>query len=406
MKIDFPGSSDARASQIAIASHFDLQPLNEFLTNHVDPFVIEWDASSLFPERIFHDLHTMGVIGAGLLAKHGGRELPMIDLLSIANELAYHSPGIFSSWIGNMLAQTAVSRFGREEIATKVCADHLTTKTLMSFCATEYETGTDVNRMITRANQVDGGYELFGRKHYITNINHATHLVVFARLVTADGTPESGFSAFYVPANAPGVMVGKPLSKLGQRESNTGQVEFERVRIPENYLLGNPGDGYHILASCISRTKTLISGASVGVCRRAESEAMAYLTGVQRYGEPLLARKEVQNLLTSLHARQEAAWLLACKAGAAWDQKGIANYEASLAKYFAADAAVEFVGECLELTGASGYMSESFLSKLHRDVKLFEIYEGATFVQQALFGKELYGPALKKARSGPARKVA
>jgi alkylation response protein AidB-like acyl-CoA dehydrogenase len=393
-------------NEIAITPRFDARALSSYLESNVDPYILQWDEQAYFPMEVFQSLHQLGIMGSSLPIQLGGQQLKMIDLLGIAAELAFHAPGIFSSWIGGMLAQTAIARFADPKVAAQVSAEHLRDRTVMSFCATELETGTDVIHMLTTASETADGYRITGKKHFITNLNFARHLVVFAKIRFADGTSEPGISAFYVPASAEGFHVGAPLKKLGQHESNTGQAEFRDVFVPKTHLLGKQGSGYDILSSCISRTKTLISGASVGVCRRAERDALRYLSETVRYGEPLLARKEIQAVLSHLRTRMDAAWLLGARACAVWDEKGTAVYEASMAKLFAADMAVDFVNEAAELMGASGYMQETFLCKLYRDVKLFEIYEGASLVQQALIGKEIYGPLLKRQIKNPYAKKA
>lgn len=382
---------------VRVNPDFDSTSLSQYLEKRVDPFILEWDRSGCFPEEVFRDFHDLGIAAAGLGAQFGGGGLPMIDLLAIASVLAFHSPGICSSWFGNLLGQTTLSRFASEELARQVLSSHLASRTMMSFCATERESGIDLSRMATSAIPVGGGFRLSGRKYYITNINHAAHLVVFAKVRASSIDPKRDLSVFYVPASSEGVRVGSPLQKLGQCESNTGSVEFHDVFVPSGHQLGKIGQGFEILSACISRTKTLISGAGVGIARRAESEALDYLARTERYGEPLLAKREIQLVLSQLRTRIDASWLLACRAGAVWDEKGTAVYESSMAKSYAADSAVQVVSEALELTGASGYMRENILGKLYRDVKLLEIYEGATLVQQAQLGRELYAPMLRKA---------
>jgi len=394
---------------LPIKSNLNLMELNDYLRNQVDPQLLNWDKQELFPTQVYLEMHRLGLIALSLPVSLGGTGAPMIDLLTVVEKLAYHSPAIASAWIGHVLFHTAISKFARPEIASKILGQHLSQKTLVSFCATEKETGFDLFKMGTTARRVEGGYRITGRKHFITNINYAQQLVVFARIMDTNGTLDSEMSAFYLPRNLPGISVGAPLSKLGQRESNTGSVEFNDVFVSEENLLGNAGQGGLILATCLSRTKTLIAGAASGICHRAEDEAVQYLSNTWRYGQPLLAKREIQTILSNQRINREAAWLFACRSGAVWDTKGIAVYESSMAKLFAADCAVQAVNEALELTGATGYMNESALSKLYRDVKVLEIYEGSTLVQQNIVGKELYGSTVKKALSAvnpPKKEVA
>ncbi len=382
---------------LKIKSEINLDALNQLLVSQVDPHLLGWDKQAYFPAEIFLEMHRIGLIPMSLPTAFGGKNAPMVDLLTIVEKLGYHSPAIASGWVGHVLFHTAISRFARVEIAERLLQEHLQRRTIVSFCATERETGFDLFKMGTTAKVVPGGYCISGKKHYITNINHARQFVVFARIVNAHGEMDAELSAFYVPGDAPGVRIGEPLQKLGQRESNTGQVEFQDVFVPDEYLLGQRGKGGFILATCLSRTKTLLAGSAAGIARRAEDEAIRYLAKTWRYGQPLLAKREIQTVLAQLRINREAAWLFACRAGAVWDEREIAIYESSMAKLFAADCAVHSVDEALELTGAAGYMEESALSKLYRDVKVLEIYEGSTLVQQNIIGKELYGSIVKKA---------
>jgi alkylation response protein AidB-like acyl-CoA dehydrogenase len=379
---------------ITIQSSLDLSDLESYLTENVDPHVMDWDRKQHFPIHVFEKLHDFGLVAACVPRDFGGTDLKTIDLMAIADCLAYHSTAICSGWITYVLFHSALSRFAIPSVAGRVISHQMNERSIVSLCGTEKETGTDILKMRTVALPVDGGYLISGKKHFITNINYAKHLVVIARVCDANGNPGRELSAFYIPADSKGVLVGPALQKMGQRESNTGQVEFSRVFVPKEHVLGKVGQGLEILVSSLSRTKTLIAGKAHGICRRAEKEAVTYLANTYRTNEQLLAKKEIQTILTELRAKIEAAWLLGCKAGAVWDEKKTAVYESSVAKFYSANVAMEFVQEALELMGASGYMEDQYLSKLYRDVKALEIYEGASLIQQALMARELFHPYL------------
>jgi acyl-CoA dehydrogenase len=380
---------------LSVTSNFDCSSLSKLLQEKVDPYLLGWDDADYFPMDVFRQLHQCEIMTVGLPLALGGSGSPMMALMGIAETMAFHSSGLTASWLANLLAQTAISRFATAAVAQTVIREHLNSQSVLSFCATERESGFDIARLKTVARPVENGYLLSGEKYFITNINYAAHLVVFAKVARSANDVEPGVSAFIVDAKSAGIRKGEPLKKLGQRESDTGQIFFEDVFIPHEHLLGRVGDGYKIVECCLSRTKTLLAATAVGICRRAETEAVNYLLRTVRYGEPLLARREIQNILSSLRVKREASWLLGCQSAAIWDEKETAVYASSVAKHFAADAAVETVDEALELTGGSGYLRENFLSKLQRDVKVLEIYEGSTLVLNAVIGRELFAGLLK-----------
>jgi alkylation response protein AidB-like acyl-CoA dehydrogenase len=390
---------EAGMKQIPIESDWHSEALTDFLKREVAPKVLDWDEVRVFPPEVVGRLHDLGLMRVGYPQSFGGEGRPMIDLLKIASELAYYSTGVMSTWLATVLTQTAIFRFASPRLAAAVFSEQREKRTVFSFCATEQGTGFDIDAMSTVARRLPDGFAISGRKHYITNINYASHLVVFAKIVSHEHPGKPALSAFLVPANAPGVTVGEPLKKLGQGESNTGTVEFSDVFVPTENLLGEPGMGWNVLSTCISRTKTILSAGAVGICRRAEAEAVGYLAETKRFGEPILNRRDVQAVLSAERVQMEAAWLLACRSAAVWDETGTAVYESSVAKMFAADIAVSFVNEALELMGGTGYMRDSMVSKLHRDVKVFEIFEGSTLVLQSILGRELFAPALKRAKA-------
>ena len=341
---------------------------------------MEWDHTGTFPTEVFAALHKMGVLKMGVPTKWGGLGSSMPELLDLTTTLAEFSPGMVSSLMGNLAAQTALYRFAPESLALQIFADQEKTGALMSFCATE-KSGTDISRLATQAIPSTRGYLLSGEKKYITNAPRADHFVVLARV-------ENSIKAFYVPAHSPGVQVEAPLKKMGHNESETAHITFDKVRLPATYLLKE--DGLSILNVCISRTKALLAGACVGICQAARDLAVSYLRATERYGKTLLEIPELRSHLAHLQVQTEAARGLALLACRTWDAQGSSQLESSSAKYFAANTAMDCVTASLEMCGASGYMAEHRLTKLFRDAKLIQIYEGASHVQLALISRALF----------------
>lgn len=380
---------------IPIASEFNFEQLDRLIQEEVEPDVLKWDEKGIFPQPVYSKLHDLGIMHMGLPRDLGGGGRPMIDLNCVTRRWGHHAPGLGAGFIANYLVLTALSRFARPEIAREFIGELAEMKGLSSFCATEREHGTDLFASASMARPVTGGYLLNGRKCFITNINYSSHMIVLAQVPGESPNDRSQLTAFCLRKSTPGIRVGEPLLMLGQRESNTGQVTFEDVFVPEAQVVGVVGGAGKVVAAALSRTRGMIAAMSVGVCDRAEAEALRHLSTARRFGEPLLARKDILKVISALRIEAEAAWLLACRAGAVWDEKGIALEEAGMAKCFGADLAVRFTSEMIELVGAQGYLGDSFLAKLYRDAKAMEIYEGSTLVQQTLIERERYSDLLK-----------
>jgi acyl-CoA dehydrogenase len=373
---------------IAVQESFDLSSLENYVREKVLPGAAERDRDSTFASQIYSDLHKFGYFQAFVQKEFGGTGASLTDLACITRKLAYGASAVATTFIANMLGSGPTLLHGTRELRQRLSGESVERLSLWSFCMTEPDAGTDLMNTRTRAEKVKGGYVLQGKKCFITNANHAEHLSVFARI---DGANEKApVSAFYVPASSKGVSRGKPLKKLGQRESDTGELYFDGVFVPAENLLGNEGDGLKIAFHCLQRSKTLIAAMGLGMCDRAHDLIKTHLHQRVHYGKPLLSLPTIQCFLAQLHTESTAAWLLACQAAATWDTGDMAIKEASMAKMYAADVAARTMAELLELFGGYGFTQEFEIERLYRDVKILDIFEGATFVQQILIAKELF----------------
>jgi acyl-CoA dehydrogenase len=373
---------------------FDLEPLRHFVRTEVMPGAADADRTSEFRLDIYKRLHALGWLQAAIPKELGGSGASTTDLLWIAREISYGSSGLFTSVLGNLLGLTAVVLFAPEPLREKICKNYITNFSLFSFCMTEPDAGTDVVNISTTAVKCERGYRISGKKCFITNASYSDHLVVFAK-VQSSSSPQAKISAFYIPANTNGVSRGKELKKMGQRESNTAEIYFDDVFVPEEHLLAAEGEGLTILKRCIQRSKTLIAGAAVGVAQRATSLASSYLSQRIHYGAPLLNIPTVHSQMAQLSTELEASWMLACYAAARWDTGDMAIKEASMAKLYSSDMATRLVSESLELFGGYGFSSEFEIERLFRDVRGYEIFEGASLVQLTLIARELF-PSIRE----------
>jgi acyl-CoA dehydrogenase len=212
-------------------------------------------------------------------------------------------------------------------------------------------------------------------------------MVVFA-LTNPDRGPR-GVSAIIVPADTPGISVTKVEDKMGQRASNTVELTFENVRVPQANLLGKPGRGFPIALQCLDFGRSGVAALSVGVARAALEYATAYAKERQQFGAPIMVNQGVSFMLADMATKVEAARLLTWQAAWIADQSIRATGKSAMAKCFAADTAMEVTTDAVQIHGGYGYMKDYPVEKLMRDAKLLQIYEGTNQIQRMVIARQL-----------------
>jgi acyl-CoA dehydrogenase len=374
---------------INIETTLDLSALRAFVLAEILPREKVEQAGKEVAWHVHRGLHALGFPQIGIPEPLGGRGAPMIDLLCMAREVAYGSAGISASACINLLALTAVARYAGDELGARLCAEAVAQHALWSYCMTEAEGGSDLSNLKTSARRVEGGYVVNGTKCFATNGSVSSHLLVFARL---DEPPRRGqeIALFYVPGCTSGLTRGERLRTMGQREADTAPVLLHDVFVPLGNRIGEEGQGLAIHDDCIQRSKAMLAACGIGVCRRAFDLVTERLSSRVLYRRPLLHQPAIRHQLAALCTEVEAAWLLACAAGARWDAGYGANKEASMAKAYSADVTVRFVGEALELFGGYGYLCDYEIERLYRDAKMFELAHSPTLVQQVQIASALF----------------
>ncbi len=380
---------------VKIKSDWDLSPLRQFIKEKVQPNSINHFKEGFFEKELYVELHKMGIMQAITPIQYGGRGAKVSDLVWIVRELAYGSPGVAATFIGNMLGYSTVVLYANDSLREKICTRYKDNFGLWSFGMTEGGCGSDLLKTSTRAQRVKGGFLLKGEKNFITNSAVSNEMGIFAQVTNENGDLE-GISCFYVHGESPGLTRGEVMDKIGWRDSVTGTLLFEDVFVPEDCLLGKVGQGLKILTHCLNRSKTLLAASGVGLSHRAIDLVTERLITVERYGKALGTQAAIRHELARMHTEVEAAWMMSCLAASTWDSGDFAIREASMAKLFSGRTAVKVTGLALELFGARGFFNNYEISRLWRDAKAIEIVEGPSLVQELLIAKQVI-PEIGKA---------
>jgi acyl-CoA dehydrogenase len=242
--------------------------------------------------------------------------------------------------------------------------------------------GSDVSGIRCRA-QADGeDFILNGTKYWITNGGLADYMSVFATVDPKQS--HKGICAFLVEKEWPGVRVGRPIPKMGQRCSNTVGLNFDNVRVPKANVLAPPGKGFVLAMKTFGRTRPIIGAFGVGAARSAMEYAMDYAKKRQAFGMPIANFQAIQFKIAEMYQKVETARLLTYKAAWEADQGVDPTLNASVAKLYASEVALEVVNEALQIFGGYGYTKMYPIEKLLRDVRLLRIYEGTSEVQRVI----------------------
>jgi acyl-CoA dehydrogenase len=364
----------------------------EFALNEIRPKAAEYDEHSTHPADIIAKAHEVGLMNPHVPEELGGLGLHGFEGMLIGEELSWGCAGVAVSIVANTLGVAPILIAGTEEQRREWLAPLLDEPLLCSFGLTEPDAGSDVARIKTTAERRGGDYVLNGSKMFITNAGHAAWTIVFAKTDKSSG--HKGLTAFIVPMDTPGVSIEKHLAKMGQRATDTSAFAMNDVVVPAANRLGDEGDGFKIAMQTLDFTRPGTAAGAVGVAQAAYDYSKEYAVERVTFDVPIAMHQGVNFLIADMATEIEAARLLTWQAAWMLDNGygRKATLYSSMAKRFAADAAMKAATDAVQIFGGYGYMKEYPVEKLMRDAKLFQIYEGTSQIQRLVIAKEIFLP--------------
>ena len=361
----------------------------EFVADNIIPVAAEYDEKAIFPGDIFHKARELGIVNMLIPEEYGGVGASAFEEALVSEELGYGCTGISSSLGVNSLAMLPILIAGSDQQKAYWLGDRAGEMgQFCSYCVTEANAGSNVAGIQTRADKRGAAYIINGSKTFITNASHAHFYTIFAK--TDPDAGHRGMTCFIVDRESPGLSVGKKFDKLGQRASDTAEVVFENVEVPEENIVGEVGHGFYIAMKVFDYSRPGVAAAACGLQRRALEESVKYAGEREAFGVPIYQHQAIGHKLADMAINYEASRLLAWQS--AWQvDAGIFNPRIpAYAKAFAADMATKAAVDAVQIFGGYGYMKEYPVEKLLRDVKIFQIYEGASEIQRNIIVRELY----------------
>ena len=376
--------------------HFDLSPeqqslielARDFGEKEMRPHVEHFDQTGEYPWPIIKKAHELGLMNTHIAPEYGGLGLSVLDGCLIAEELSSYCSGMYTALEANGLAQAPLIVAGNDEQKKQFLAPMTQEPMMAAYGVTEPHAGSDVQGIKTTAKKVGDDYVINGSKMWITNASVASWYFVLA--YTNKELGFKGMTGFIVPANTPGIEVGKKEKNLGQRCSDTRGLIFTDVKIPSKYRLGAEGDGFKIAMKAFDHTRPPVAAGAVGVAKAAMNHAMKYATERKTFGVPIAKHQAVSFMIAEMAMNIEAARLLVWKSAHEIDQGRRNTKFAAMAKAFAADMCNKVCTDAVQVFGGYGYSTEYPVEKLYRDSKIFQIYEGTSQIQRLIISKEIF----------------
>jgi short-chain 2-methylacyl-CoA dehydrogenase len=362
------------------------QTVREFAEQRVAPVAEELDREGRFPYELVAELAELGVMGMTIPEEYGGagadtvsyaiavEELTRIDSSVAITVAAHHSLGTLP-----------IYSFGSEEQKREWLPDLASGRKLAAFGLTEAGAGSDAGATRTTAELRDGQWIVNGSKLFITNAG--TDITACVTITARTGDDE--VSNVIVPNGTPGYTISAPMKKLGWRASDTRELAFEDVAVPEGNLLGARGEGFQQFLEILDGGRISVAAMGVGLAQGAYDLAYAYAKERQQFGKPIARFQAVQFQLADMATEIEAGRALVYKAAWLKDQGRPFGREAAMAKLYTGLLSNRAANAALQIHGGYGFMDEYPISRLFRDQKILEIGEGTNEVQRMVIARHL-----------------
>lgn len=365
-----------------------VETARDFAEKNIRPYVMEWDEKQIFPKELFHKLGEMGFMGIVIPEEYGGSGLAYHEYVAILDEISQIDPSIgLSVAAHNSLCTNHIYEFGNEEQRKKWLPQLASGKIIGAWGITEHNTGSDAGGMNTTAIKDGDEWVINGAKNFITHAISGEIAVVMAR--TGEKGAKNNATAFVLEKGMSGFSSGKKENKLGMRASETAELIFDNVRVPDTHRLGEVGEGFKQAMKILDGGRISIAALALGTARGAYKSALKYSKERQQFGQPINKFQAINFMLADMATEIDASELLIRRASEMKMEGKVITKEGAMAKLFASETCVRVANNAVQIFGGYGYSKEFPVEKFYRDSKLCTIGEGTSEIQRLVIGREI-----------------
>ena len=360
----------------------------EFADNELLPGVLERDENKIWPKDQILKMAEMGLLGMMVSPKWGGSGMDPISYTIAMEEIARvdASAAVVMS-VNNSLVCSLIEKYGNDFHKEKYLLNLSKGKKIGAFSLSEPQSGSDASNMKTFAEKKDGYYIINGIKNWVTNGINSDIVIVFA--ITEKGVGHKGISCFILEKGFEGFEVGKKEEKLGIRASDTCELYFDNVKVPEENLIDKEGSGFKIALDTLDGGRIGIAAQALGIAQGALNASILYSKEREQFNKKISAFQGIQFKIADMQIGIETARLLIHKAAWLKGEKKNYNILASMAKVYASEVSMQCAIECVQIHGGYGFIKETGVERFMRDAKITQIYEGTSEIQRMVIARDI-----------------
>lgn len=347
------------------------------------------DQEEKYPRDLVRKAAELGFIGLNFPEKYGGSGYGYLEKCIVSEELWRVDPGLGSVLISATFGADMIELYGRDEQKKKYLIPLTRGEAVMGSAITEPDAGSDVSAVRTTAVKEGNDYVINGNKIFITNGTVASYFMVICLTNPNDPSRHRRHSVIIMESDREGFEANKLRHKLGIRASDTAELSFKDVRVPQENLIGEEGKGFYQFMEFFNRTRIHVGAEGVGIAQGAMEKAIKYAKERKQFGQPLGTFQAIKFKIAEMATLVRAARNLVYEAAWKADRGDPDRKLTAMAKWFAGETAVRVAEEAIQVHGGYGYMAEYDVERFYRDAKIIEIYEGTKEIEKLIIARTL-----------------
>jgi len=369
------------------------ESVNAFAEKEIVPIADQTDKENAFPNQLWKKFGDMGLLGMTVSEEFGGTNMGYLAHTIAMEEISRASASIGLSYGAfSNLCVNQIYRNGNQAQKGKYLPKLVSGEHIGALAMSEANAGSDVVSMTISARKVSDvkgdRYILNGNKMWITNGPDADTYVIYAKTDSSKGP--HGITAFIVERDSPGFTQGEKLDKLGMRGSNTCELIFQDVEVPEENILGGLNQGVKVLMSGLDYERVVLSGGPTGIMRACMDIVVPYIHDRQQFGKSIGEFQLVQGKIADMYTRMNACRSYLYAVASACDRGETTRKDSAGVILYCAESATQLALDAIQLLGGNGYINDFSTGRLLRDAKLYEIGAGTSEIRRMLIGREIF----------------